>query len=53
MGRPRHLRRLAGGDALPEFVIGSLLIGIFFVGLDWLPPVAIVAPGASPLDDTL
>ena len=37
--------------ALPEFVIGSLLIGVFFVGLDWLPPVAIVAPGASPLDD--
>ena len=36
--------------ALPEFVIGSLLIGVFFVGLDWLPPVAIVAPGANPLD---
>ncbi|HET6172401.1 MAG TPA: ABC transporter permease [Gaiellales bacterium] len=37
--------------ALPEFVIGSLLIGVFFVGLGWLPPVAIVAPGANPLDD--
>jgi peptide/nickel transport system permease protein len=37
--------------SLPEFVIGSLLIGVFFVGLDWLPPVAIVPPGASPLDD--
>ena len=36
--------------ALPEFVIGSLLVGVFFVGLDWLPPVAIVAPGANPLD---
>ena len=36
--------------ALPEFVIGSLLVGIFFVGLDLLPPVAIVAPGANPLD---
>jgi peptide/nickel transport system permease protein len=36
--------------ALPEFVIGSLLIGVFFVGFDWLPPVAIVAPGANPLD---
>src|SRR5258706_443584 len=35
--------------ALPEFVIGSLLVGVFFVGLDWLPPVAIVAPGANPL----
>ena len=37
--------------ALPEFVIGSLLIGIFFVGLDWLPPVAIVPPGGDPLSD--
>ena len=37
--------------ALPEFVIGSLLIGVFFVGLDWLPPVAIVAPGGDPLSD--
>jgi peptide/nickel transport system permease protein len=36
--------------ALPEFVIASLLIGVFFVGLDVLPPVAIVAPGQSPLD---
>ena len=34
--------------ALPEFVIGSLLIGVFFVGLDWLPPVAIVPPGGEP-----
>jgi peptide/nickel transport system permease protein len=39
------------GIALPEFVIGSLLIGVFFVGLNWLPPVALVPPGASPLDD--
>jgi peptide/nickel transport system permease protein len=37
--------------ALPEFVTGSLLIGVFFVALDWLPPVAIVPPGASPLDN--
>lgn len=36
--------------ALPEFVTGSLLIGLFFVALDWLPPVAIVPPGGSPLD---
>ncbi|MDX6569688.1 MAG: peptide/nickel transport system permease protein [Gaiellales bacterium] len=36
--------------SLPEFVIGSLLVGVFFVGLDVLPPVAIVAPDASPLD---
>jgi peptide/nickel transport system permease protein len=37
--------------ALPEFVIGSLLVGIFFVGLDVLPPVAIVPPGGDPLSD--
>jgi peptide/nickel transport system permease protein len=37
--------------ALPEFVIGSLLVGIFFVGLHWLPPVAIVPPGEDPLSD--
>jgi len=37
--------------ALPEFVIGSLLIGVFFVGLNWLPPVALVPPGGNPLDD--
>jgi peptide/nickel transport system permease protein len=36
--------------ALPEFVIGSLLVGVFFVGFDILPPVAIVAPGDNPLD---
>jgi len=36
--------------ALPEFVIGVLLIGIFFVGLNkLLPPVALVPPGDSPL----
>ena len=33
----------------PEFVTGSLLVAVFFVGLHWLPPVAIVAPGADPL----
>ena len=37
--------------ALPEFVIGSLLVGVFFVGLDVLPPVAIVPVGSNPLDD--
>jgi peptide/nickel transport system permease protein len=37
--------------SLPEFVIGSLLVGLFFVGLDWLPPVALVASGANPLSD--
>ena len=32
-------------------MIGSLLIAVFFLGLDWLPPVAIIPPGGSPLDD--
>ena len=31
--------------ALPEFVIGSLLVGVFFVWLDVLPPVALIPPG--------
>jgi peptide/nickel transport system permease protein len=53
-GRPAdHVISLGtlAGIALPEFVIGSLLVGIFFVGLGWLPPVALVPPGANPLDD--
>jgi peptide/nickel transport system permease protein len=37
--------------SLPEFVIGSLLVGLFFVGLDILPPVAIVPAGENPLSD--
>src|SRR6478752_1864879 len=37
--------------ALPEFVIGSLLVGVFFVWLNVLPPVAIIPPGQSPLSD--
>jgi peptide/nickel transport system permease protein len=35
--------------SLPEFVIGTLLIAIFFVALDLLPPVSLLPPGASPL----
>ena len=34
--------------ALPEFVIGSLLVGVFFVWLDLLPPVALVRAGREP-----
>lgn len=34
---------------LPEFVTGALLIYIFFTVLHVLPPVSLVAPGASPL----
>jgi len=37
--------------ALPEFVLGTFLIVIFFAQLNWLPPVSLVPPGASPLDN--
>lgn len=35
--------------SMPEFVVGSLLILVFFSWLDLLPPVALFAPGVSPL----
>jgi peptide/nickel transport system permease protein len=34
---------------LPEFVTGAILIYVFFTLLHVLPPVSLVAPGASPL----
>jgi peptide/nickel transport system permease protein len=37
--------------SLPEFVVGSVLILIFFTALNLLPPVTLVAPGANPLDN--
>jgi peptide/nickel transport system permease protein len=37
--------------AMPEFLIGTLLIVVFFNELNLLPPVAEMAPGASPLSD--
>lgn len=37
--------------SLPEFVLGTFLILIFFSQLNLLPPIASVPPGASPLDD--
>ncbi len=37
--------------SLPEFIIGSLLILVFFSWLDVLPPVSLVPPGESPLSD--
>ena len=52
-GRPAdHIISVAtlAAIALPEFVIGSLLVGVFFVWLDWLPPVALIPPGDNPLD---
>jgi len=35
--------------SLPEFIIGSLLILLFFAWLDVLPPVSLIPPGDSPL----
>jgi peptide/nickel transport system permease protein len=37
--------------SLPEFVLGSLLILLFFSWLDLLPPVALIPPGESPLSE--
>lgn len=36
--------------SLPEFIIGSILIVVFFSWLGILPPVSLVRPGASPLE---
>jgi peptide/nickel transport system permease protein len=35
--------------AMPEFLIGTLLIVVFFTKLNWLPPVAQISPGETPL----
>jgi peptide/nickel transport system permease protein len=37
--------------SLPEFIIGSLLILVFFSWLDILPPVSLVPPGTNPLTE--
>jgi peptide/nickel transport system permease protein len=37
--------------SLPEFIIGSLLILVFFSWLDVLPPVSLIPPGESALAD--
>jgi peptide/nickel transport system permease protein len=51
-GRPADHTISVGSLAiisLPEFVIGSLLILVFFAWLDVLPPISLIPPGASPL----
>ena len=53
-GRPTdHLISIGALAAvsLPEFVTGSLLVAVFFVGLHVLPPVSIVPPGVDPLSN--
>ncbi|MCW3031027.1 MAG: oligopeptide/dipeptide transporter, permease protein [Solirubrobacterales bacterium] len=37
------------GLAVPDFVIGTVLILLFAVGVALLPPVSLVAPGETPL----
>jgi peptide/nickel transport system permease protein len=36
-------------SSLPEFVVGALLILLFFSWLDVLPPVSLIPPGTNPL----
>ncbi|MFJ6900727.1 ABC transporter permease [Streptomyces hokutonensis] len=37
--------------ALPEFVLGTVLLAVLFTWLDLLPPVSFVVPGTSPLSN--
>lgn len=37
--------------SMPEFVLGSVLIAVFFSWLGLFPPVALFPPGVSPLTD--
>ncbi|MBV9830803.1 MAG: ABC transporter permease, partial [Marmoricola sp.] len=37
--------------ALPEFLIGTLLIYVFFTQLGWFPPISSLAPGTSAMDN--
>ncbi len=39
--------------AMPEFLLGTALIVVFFTQLGWLPPISQVPPGASPLSTPL
>jgi peptide/nickel transport system permease protein len=53
-GRPTDHAISVGSLAvisLPEFVIGSLLILVFFAWLDVLPPVSLIAPDVNPLSE--
>lgn len=37
--------------AVPEFVIGTMLLVLLFAQAHWLPPVSAIPPGASPLSN--
>lgn len=54
VGRKRdHAISLVGValSAMPEFLVGTLLIVVFFTQLDLLPPVSQIDPGRSPFSD--
>ncbi len=38
------------GVSLPDFVLAGVLIAIFGLALEWLPPVSLVTAGMMPLD---
>ena len=38
-------------SALPEFLIGTMLIFVFFLKLGWFPPISAVPDSGSPLSD--
>ena len=40
-----------GGLALPEFVVGTTIVGVLALWLRWLPAVSLVPLGGTPLDD--
>ena len=40
-----------GGLALPEFVIGTTIVGVLALWLGWLPAVSLVPLSGTPLDD--
>lgn len=35
--------------SMPEFLIGTLLVAVFFTGLNLLPPIVTINPGQTPL----
>jgi peptide/nickel transport system permease protein len=38
------------GISFPDFIVATLVAWVFGIVLGWFPPVALVAPGASPLE---
>jgi len=38
------------GISIPDFIVATLIAWVFGIVLGWFPPVALVAPGSSPLE---